>query len=232
MGKKKRKKDGGSNVLGIEILLPPRLAESMMFAEDLGDCLDMIEAAIEQRAESLREVVIADVPVLSSFEETREGIFEMMTENELNAYDMLDNYVHSPKAGLPVDLDSLESRIEYADWNNEEYRMMIIELLAEFEAEIAYYAYIRQALPENDEYVGVCLTDIQDVIEEIEKEGRALEILYRLEAVDFRLETAKEELEDASVAVGDAKIEREVLFDQLETIYRDIYGDECVETIE
>lgn len=220
MGKKKHKKDSSSKVVGVEIILPSRVAEAMMLAEDLGDCLDMIEAA---RAEEGWD--IKDVAFPSDLDDVREGIFAMMTEQELEAYDMLDNFAHSPKAGLPVDLDSLEARIEHADWNTDEYRLEVAEELAEFEAEIAYFAYISRALPERDEYVEICFQDIQDLLDVLVQDAKVLELSMKLEAIDYKIDCQSEIIMEASEELDDAMDERDIVFDQLEALYTEMYND-------
>lgn len=159
----------------------------------------------------------------SELEATRQEIFDMMTETEIAAYDLLDNFVNTPKAGLPEESDSLEAKIEHADWNTDENRLDVASELAELEAEIAYYAYIRQVLPDEDDYLEACLADIQDSIDEIVRDARAIELSTRLEFLDYEIDQATQAMNDASVRIDEAVLERDIIFDQLEALNTELY---------
>lgn len=209
MGKKKDKKSKSDKIRTFEDALRlifsntvPKEQQGVMVVELVPEP-DFIDEPEEQ---------------LSDLEATRQEIFEMMTAEELAACDLLDTFVHTAKAGLPEDDGSLEARVEHADWNTDEYRLEIADMLAELEAEIAYYSYIRNAFPNDDAYIEVCLIDIQDYIDMLVKEARVLELSQRLEVLDYEAERSQK-------VCDDAKIEREIVFDQLQELYNEIYDD-------
>jgi hypothetical protein len=160
----------------------------------------------------------------SEYEKGRDVIFDQMTELELDAYDLLDNFVNTEPAGLPECDDSIEARIEHAEWNTEEFRAEIVHVLAEFESAVAYYVTVKSIMPERTFDVNEELEGIQECIDEIVRYAKEVEILERLEAVQLKMDVASVELDDAYE-------EREALEAQLEELYQTYADDddECDE---
>lgn len=221
MSKKKEKskkhqknttKEGGCcGVIGISV--PAGLLDALEFAEDLGDVLDMIQCAKEE----------PDVPdeaeAEAEMEDMKASIFDLMTEDELKAYDLIDNFVHSPNIGLP-EVDTIDSRIEHADWNTEDYRAELKVMMASFEAFAAYYAYLRDIGSENDEVISGIFEEIQQWLEEMVFAAKELEILVRIEELELTMDRA-------SVELNDAYEERDILQEQLEALYTECDCDDC-----
>jgi hypothetical protein len=158
----------------------------------------------------------------SRYEDIRNDIFEAMTEQELEAYDLIDNFINSGNAGLPEDDDSLEARIEHAEWNIEAYRSELVHILAEFEAAIAYYATVTVNSPDKELVVGEELEEIQSCLNTIRFHGRELERLLKIEEAEFKMD-------QASVMMNDAYEEREILEEQLEALYAEYEENETEE---
>ena len=212
MSKKKGKKNKGK-VVEVIVGIPNPLAEAMMFAEDAGDCLDMIEAARES----------AEFPDATEYELERNKIIAQMTEEEIRVYDLIDNFINSRKAGLPEDSASFEAQVEHAEWNTEEYRMNLVHVLASFEASIAYYITVKTTAPESNQDISEELEEIQNCLDELRIYGRELEILIKLEYAEFRMDRASTEMNDAYE-------ERDILHAQLEDLYVEFVGDDDDET--
>ena len=142
----------------------------------------------------------------------RDEIFGLMTEDELKAFDLVENFALSPKAGLPEDDDSLEARIEHAEWNAEDLHDDVANVLAEFEATVAYYATRKAIDPDDVEMQQIWLEEIQDCINDIVDIAREIELLIHSEEAAFRAD-------QASVALDEALTDKEILKEMLEEYY-------------
>lgn len=142
----------------------------------------------------------------------RDEIFGMMTEEELKAYDLVDNFAMSPKAGLPEDDDSLEARIEHAEWNAEDLHDDVANILAEFEAAVAYYVTRKAISPNDEDLEEIWFEEIQDCIDDIVDIAREIELLIRSEEAEFRAD-------QASVALDEALLDKEILKEMLDEYY-------------
>ena len=133
-----------------------------------------------------------DEPECETYESIRDEFFEMMLDEEIEAFDALDEFVNSPKAGLPVpDLDnplgpsdSLDARIEHAEWNNEAFRERIIHTLAAFESSVAYYATLKIEGAREDD-IWDLFAEVEDSIRYIVDLGRELELLTGIIKAEF-----------------------------------------------
>lgn len=133
-----------------------------------------------------------DEPECETYESIRDEFFEMMLDEEIEAFDALDEFVNSPKAGLPVpDIDnplgpsdSLDARIEHAEWNNEAFRERIIHTLAAFESSVAYYATLKIEGAREDD-IWDFFAEVEDSIRCIVDLGRELELLTGIIKAEF-----------------------------------------------
>lgn len=166
----------------------------------LGDCLD------EEENEYIRE---------------RQVVFDMMTDDELAAYDRVESYLLSSKKVLPEDDRSIFSRVEHADWNNDDLQGEAVHSIAELEASIAYYITVKTSgIYDDDEaVVDMLLADIQEQIKEVKKIAREIELLVRLEIAKFTVDTAEESLNELTEQLKAATEEKEILEQQLEDFY-------------
>ncbi len=142
----------------------------------------------------------------------REEVFALMTDKELEAFDLVENFAFTPKAGLPEDDDSLEARIEHAEWNAEDLHDDVANILAEFEATVAYYATRKAIDPDDESICELWLEEIQDCINDIVDIAREIELLIRSEVAAFRAD-------QASVALDEALLDREIIGKMLEEYY-------------
>ena len=166
--------------VAFEVKVPRKLIEEIMYAEADEDNGDSIEAT-------------------NDFETARQEILDMATDEEIWALDTLDTFVHSPKVSLPYDQGSLTARLEHAEWNTNEYRRSLIETLATFEADIAYYAYFKGAGPIYQDELDNCLDDISASLEDIVYAASKLKLFFQIETAMFNRDTAEKEFTDSDV---------------------------------
>ena len=179
--------------------------------ETFEDALRLIFSNTIPRMVVVRKVEEENPEAVEEADE-RQEIFDMMTERELEAFDLLETFSLSPKAGLPEDDDSLEARIEHAEWNGDDLRDDVAGALAEFEASLAYYAAMKAFNPGDIDIQKIMLEDIQDRINDIVGIAREVELLHRLETAKFKADCA-------SVDLDEALVEKEILQAQLDEYY-------------
>lgn len=166
-----------------------------------GEDVSVVQVRLQPEADEL----------MTDEEELRDEIITMMTDEELYAYDALDTYLNSPKAGLPDDDSSLESCLEHADWNTDERREEIAELLAGLEAEISFYVNLK-IYGANGDILADALEGIQAYLDLLPLYSRELELLERITTADYRAN-------EASVVLNEALEERDILMEMLEEHY-------------
>jgi len=154
----------------------------------------------------------------SEYEKERDIIFGLMSDKEIEAYDTLDNFINSPKIDYPEDFDSIDARIDQAEWNTEEYRAELVHVLAEFEATVAYYITIKTHMPERSTDIAEELDGIQRCLDKIRVCARKHQVLEKIEMANLRMDLA-------SCEMNDAFVERETLQDQLHELY-ELYADD------
>lgn len=149
---------------------------------------------------------------VSDYEIECNNIYDLMDEEELAAYDLIDNFIHSGDAGLPDDPSSLEARIEHAKWNNEEYRDMLVKAMSDLESSIAHYANLKVSAPELTKEHDLWLDDIVRGIKDIRYLGRELQRLIKIEEADSKIDEASiimaEAFEDRDALVAAMKEEK------------------------
>ncbi len=155
----------------------------------------------------------------SEYEDVRHDIFSAMTDDERKAYDLVDQFVLAPKAGLPQDDDSLESRMEHAEWNTDAFRSELVHILADFESAVAYYSYVKTVMPDDETSLSAELEGIQNCIDEIKRYAFELELLIKIEEADFVADKA-------SIMLNDAIDDREIYMQQLEDHYAQLIDDD------
>ena len=204
-GKKKHQKSCCSEEGGfMAMIAPPGLIFALEFAEDLGDALDMMQAAYDEQTEELKNAV-ATTREATAEELAREEFFEQLTNQEINAYEILDNFAASAPAGLPDDDDSLEARIEHAEWNTEAYRTRVVLEMAYFEATLAQYLYIRDNLGDDNEITQNFLVDLQETLDEMVAMAKAFEIRFQIEYLYFKADKNSIELDEALLEIEGLK---------------------------
>ena len=137
-----------------------------------------------------KSTVVVGVRVTGREDENLDGrdeIFSLMTKKELDAYDTVEAFAYSKKSGLPEDEDSLESCIEHADWNNDDLRCDVVNILAEFEATVAYYSTIKDISPDESDTLEYWLGEVQHCIDDIIVQAREIELLFNLEKAVFEM---------------------------------------------
>lgn len=211
MGKKKEKNNGYGGIIAIPWTALLGLAEAMMYDRDIEECVGPIE---EELFGSTDEWIMG-----------RDKIFSLMTQRELEAYDLVENFVNAGKAGLPEDERSLEARIEHADWNNDDLRGELVHVLAAFESAIAYYTTVSMLTPDRRFDIADELEEIQVCIDDICLRARELELLIKIEEADFRMD-------EASIEMNDSYEEREILEAQLEALYSEFAENDDYEEID
>lgn len=167
-----------------------------------------------------------DEPECETYESIRDEFFEMMLDEEIEAFDALDEFVNSPKAGLPEpDLDnplgpsdSLDARIEHAEWNNEGFRERIIHTLAAFESSVAYYATLKIEGAREDDLWDL-FAEVEDSVRCIANLGRELELLTGIIKAEFDADFYEAKLMDATERC-------EILTNILLESYNDEFSDE------
>lgn len=200
MGKKKNgKKSKWNGAIPVNVMVG--LAEALLYDEIINECLKDLRDDNPEELDST-EYLIAE----------REKVFSMMSDREVEAYDLIDNFVNSGKAGLPDDDRSLEARIEHADWNNEDFRGELVHVIACFESAIAYYATVKTIMPERKFDIADELEEIQACLYDICDYGKELELLIRREYAEFRMN-------EASIELNESFEDRETLDAQLEAFY-------------
>lgn len=158
------------------------------------------------------EFEMAPAPLkMSEYEIECENIYGLMTDEELAAYDLLDNFIHTEKAGLPDDPTSLEARIEHAEWNNEVYHNELLRVMADFEAAIAYYVNIKVNTPEKTADLDKEFGEIERCLNRVRLRARELERLLLIEEADCKMN-------EASVIMDEAHEDREILTEELKEL--------------
>ena len=154
----------------------------------------LVEVSSEEEEDPFGDEEMCECP---SYESVRAEIFSEMTEDEIDAFDTVDNFINSPKAGLPEDDDSLESRIEHAEWNIDELREKMIHTLAAFEASVAYYStlVIEDA---NQESLDETLCDITERIEDICSAAKEIQLLIGIVVSSYEADMAEKNLHAAN----------------------------------
>lgn len=164
-----------------------------------------------------------------TYESIREEFFEMMLEDEINAFDALDEFVNSPKAGLPepdIDnplgpSDSLDARIEHAEWNNDAFRERIIHTLAAFESSVAYYATLKIE-GANEDDIWDLFAEVEDNIRAIVDLDRELELLIGIIKAEYDADFYEAKFMDATERC-------EILTNILLENYNDEFSNEVFE---
>lgn len=151
---------------------------------------------------------------MNEYEREREKIFSLMSVDELESYDEIDNFINSGPIVLPENPDSLESQLEHAEWNNEEYRMRLTRLLADLEASVAYYITLKNSTQRIDS-ASKELEKIQSCLDKIKLYGWELGLLRRITEAEFNMN-------QASVRLNEAIDESDTLRRQLAYVYSEI----------
>ena len=135
---------------------------------------------------------------------------------------MLDGFVNCPPAGLPDDIDSLESRVEHAEWNTPEYREGIALTVSYFDGTLTQYLYLQETLGEENKFAPDFLSDLQEQLDEMVLLARELECYFQIERVSMKVD-------QVSVEFDNDLTELDILREMLSEVQGQLSGNDEVD---